>query len=91
MPEPTLAVLPLGAVARHFGVPVWKVRRLYERAVLPPAERVGNFRVVRVADLPDIESALHRAGYLPGSRRFSTTDPHPRQGSAQEITDGHPV
>ena len=91
MLEPSAAVMPLGAVARHFGVPVWKVRRLYERAVLPPAERVGPFRIVRSTDLPTIEAALCRAGYLPGSRRSATPNPHPGTGTAQEITDGHPV
>lgn len=85
--------LPLGAVASRFGVPVWKVRRLYERGLLPPAERVGNFRVVRLSDLPVIELALRRAGYLPGpacsGSVCSGAPANPGTGTAAEITDGH--
>lgn len=62
MPEPS--ILTLGDVARRYGCPVWKLRRLYERGKLPPAERAGQYRVVRPADLPTIEAALRRAGYI---------------------------
>jgi DNA-binding transcriptional MerR regulator len=55
----------LGDVARHFGVEVWQVRRLYERGILPPAARVGLYRVVTTDDLPIVERALRSAGYLP--------------------------
>ena len=91
MLELPAAVLPLGAVARHFGVPVWKIRRLYERGVLPPAERVGSFRVVRAADFPTIEAALRRAGYMPGLLHSTIPLSHPGTDTSQEITDGHPV
>ena len=54
----------LGEIARETGATPWQVRRLYERGLLPPAERIGLYRVVRAADLPAIRSALIEAGYL---------------------------
>ncbi len=58
-------VLTLGAVAQRLGCPIWKIRRLFERGLVPPAARVGAYRIVAAADLPLIESALRAAGYLP--------------------------
>jgi DNA-binding transcriptional MerR regulator len=57
--------LTIGAVADHFGVAPWQVRRLFERGMLPPAARVGAYRVVDPSDLPKIEGALREAGYWP--------------------------
>ncbi len=57
-------VLTLGDVARHYGCPVWAVRRLYERGLLPEPARVGVYRVAAEADLPAIGAALADAGYL---------------------------
>jgi len=62
---PDQSPLTLGAVGRRFGVQTWMVRRLFERNLLPPAQRVGAYRVVAVADLPLVEKALRDAGYLP--------------------------
>jgi hypothetical protein len=56
--------LTVGAVARHFGVASWQVRRCFERGLLPPAARVGAYRVIFLDDLPKIEMALHQLGYL---------------------------
>jgi len=56
--------LTIGAVADQFDVPAWQVRRLYERGLLPPADRLGPYRVIDHADLPKIEAALRKAGYL---------------------------
>jgi DNA-binding transcriptional MerR regulator len=56
--------LTIGAVADRFGVAAWQVRRLFERGILPPAIRVGPYRVIDPADLPKIEAALRAAGYL---------------------------
>jgi len=58
-------VLTIGAVARRFGCTRWQVRRLFERGLLPPAPRVGAYRVIAADDLPVVEEALRRAGYLP--------------------------
>ena len=74
-----------GGVARRFGCRLWQVRRLYERGLLEPAQRAGHLRVVSEADLPVIEAALRRAGYLPskeghhgnrfeGSKSVATAD-----------------
>ena len=57
-------VLTMGEVALHFRVPVWQVRRLFERQLLPDAPRVGPYRVVKAEDLPEVKAALRRAGYL---------------------------
>jgi DNA-binding transcriptional MerR regulator len=56
--------LTIGSVARHFGCPAWKVRRLFERGLLPPALRVGPYRVIAREDLARIETALRQTGYL---------------------------
>jgi DNA-binding transcriptional MerR regulator len=56
--------LTIGDVAKHFGCQAWQVRRLFERGLLPQAPRVGAYRVVAAADLPLVEAALRRAGYL---------------------------
>jgi DNA-binding transcriptional MerR regulator len=62
--DPT--ALTIGDVARRFGCAAWMVRRLFERGLLPPAPRVGVYRVISAGDLPLVERALREAGYLPG-------------------------
>jgi DNA-binding transcriptional MerR regulator len=57
--------MTLGDVGRHFGLPTWKIRRLYERGLLPPSLRAGLYRIVQPSDLDAIEKALKAAGYLP--------------------------
>jgi DNA-binding transcriptional MerR regulator len=57
--------LTIGAVAQRYGVPSWQIRRLFERGFLPPAARVGTYRVISLSDLPRVEKALREAGYLP--------------------------
>ncbi len=59
------APMTLGAVARHFKCRTWQIRRLFERNLLPPAARVGTYRVIAAIDLPLVEKALRVAGYLP--------------------------
>jgi DNA-binding transcriptional MerR regulator len=59
------APLTLGAVAKHFACHTWQIRRLFERNLLPPAARVGAYRVIAPADLPLVEKVLRAAGYLP--------------------------
>jgi DNA-binding transcriptional MerR regulator len=58
-------IITIGAAARRLRRPLWQVRRLYERGLLPPAARVGPYRVIAEADLPRVEQALRKAGYLP--------------------------
>jgi DNA-binding transcriptional MerR regulator len=62
-------VLTIGTVARRLGCQAWQVRRLFERGLLPPAARVGLYRVVAESDLPAVEQALREAGYLPHSQQ----------------------
>jgi hypothetical protein len=59
--------ITLGAVARHFGLADYQVRRLYERKILPDPPRAGLYRLIDPADLPVIEAALRKAGVLPKS------------------------
>ena len=61
---PTTTQLTLGPVAQLYGCQVWQVRRLFERGLLPPAPRIGAYRVIDVEDLPRVEQALRAAGYL---------------------------
>jgi hypothetical protein len=59
--------LTLGAVAKRYGLSVWKVRRIFERGLLPEPARVGAYRVVAVDEVPRVEAALREAGYLPAN------------------------
>lgn len=60
-----LHYLTIGAVASRYGCCAWQVRRFFERNLLPPAARLGAYRVIAAADLPLVEKALREAGYLP--------------------------
>jgi DNA-binding transcriptional MerR regulator len=53
-----------GEVARRLGIPVWAVRRIYERGLLPPPPRVGQYRFVPAEDVDRLEGLLIKAGYL---------------------------
>jgi hypothetical protein len=54
----------IGKVATHFGVQTWWIRRCIERKLLHEPKRVGAYRVWVESDLPAIEAALRKAGYL---------------------------
>jgi len=62
------SVLSLGVVAKRFAQPVWKIRRLFERGLLPEPARIGSYRVISVSDLPLVEQALRSAGYLASAK-----------------------
>lgn len=64
--------LTIGAVATRLGCQPWHVRRLFERGLLPPAVRLGVYRVVDEDDLPKIEKALRQAGYLAAEKQVAT-------------------
>ena len=55
----------LGDLARRWKLPLWKVRRPYELKLLPDPPRAGCYRRVTERDLPALEAALRRLGYLP--------------------------
>lgn len=61
-------VLTLGDIARRYQRPLWMIRRIFKRGFLPEPARVGPYRVIPVDELPLIEQALIRAGYLPPAR-----------------------
>jgi hypothetical protein len=60
----------VGAAARRYGCRPWQVRRLFERGLLPPAPRVGAYRVFATADLPHIERAAAACCGAPSFDRF---------------------
>jgi DNA-binding transcriptional MerR regulator len=62
MPLPPLTI---GEVAKRFGCHAWQVRRAITRRLLDEPARVGAYRVFFAEQLPAIEAALRRAGYLP--------------------------
>lgn len=64
MSNPTEGLMTLGQVADNLGVQVWRVRRLYERGILPEPPRFQRSRLVRRDDLPAVKEALEKAGYL---------------------------
>lgn len=54
----------LGDLARRFDCPVWAVRRVFERGLLPEPSRAGPYRVIAEPEVPAVEAALRAAGYL---------------------------
>jgi DNA-binding transcriptional MerR regulator len=56
--------LSIGNVAERLGVEPWQVRRVFEKGLLPPASRLGPWRVFAEGDLPRIKAALVERGYL---------------------------
>jgi hypothetical protein len=59
-------LLILGEVADFYGVRTWQVARLFERRLVSFTPlRAGRYRVVTEEQLPAIETALRKAGYLP--------------------------
>jgi hypothetical protein len=61
----------VGDVAQHFAekygvdLAAWQVRRVFNLGLLEPAQRLGPNRVINPRDLPKLERALKKAGYLP--------------------------
>ena len=68
-PTAPAELLTLGQVGDHYRIQGWKVARLFDRGILPPPRKVGVYRVVSRDQLPVIEEALRRAGYLPAERQ----------------------
>jgi AraC-like DNA-binding protein len=56
--------LTVGDLAQHFKVSSWKIRRIFERGLLPQPLRLGLYRAIPSADLHKVERALREAGYL---------------------------
>jgi hypothetical protein len=49
--------------ARQLRCPVWQIRKIFDRGLLPQPPRLGPYRVILPEDLPRIADALVRAGY----------------------------
>ncbi len=64
MPQTIPPCYSIGAVAARYGLPTWKVRRAIVRGFLAEPARVGPCRVFTPEQLPAVEDALRRAGYL---------------------------
>lgn len=56
--------LTLGQIATRYGIQLWQVQRIYQRGLVPEADRIGRTRVVQPADLPSVEAALVKGGYI---------------------------
>jgi hypothetical protein len=69
----TVQTYTLGDLARRYGLPTWKVRRLFERGLLEEPGRAGMYRVVTEADLPAVEEALVRAGYIDAAQTHAAS------------------
>lgn len=65
MPE----LIALGDVAAAVGCESWRLRRLFERGVLPEPQRVGGYRVFQASEIPTIRLAAEKAGILADQRR----------------------
>src|SRR5262245_2354429 len=63
----------IGDAANHCGVRPWQVRRRFENGKLPPAPRVGAYRVIAKADLPLVKKALEEAGYIKATANGDST------------------
>ena len=64
--------MTMGQIGAKYGVPQRHVRNVFTRGFLPEPGRVGAYRVVPVDQLPEVESALRRAGYLPAEAMLAT-------------------
>jgi hypothetical protein len=54
-----------GDLCKRFGVLPWQVMQVMRRGFLAEPSRIGPYRYWVEADLPRVEEALRRAGYLP--------------------------
>ena len=79
--------LTIGAVADHFGVAPWQVRRLFERGMLPPAARVGAYRVVDPSDLDGGRGRKIPAGDEVPDLRGQTVQRHQALGLREAEAD----
>ncbi len=52
-------------IALMHRIPSWRVRRLFEAGDLPEPRRFAGARVLTDGDLPIIEAALMKRGWLP--------------------------
>lgn len=53
-----------GDLARMFGVKLWKVARLFEDGLVAQPQRFRNYRLIPKKQIPAIEKALRKRGYL---------------------------
>ena len=57
--------LLIGDAARLLGCRPWQLRRLVDRGLIDPPDRLGGrYRVYYRSDLPRLRQALAKAGYL---------------------------
>jgi hypothetical protein len=61
---PAQPYLTIGQAAQRLGCQTWQVRELYKRKKLPPAARLGVYRIIHEDELPTIAAALSKAGYV---------------------------
>lgn len=59
-------IFSLGDLAEHLGVQMWRLQRLYELEVpgMPTPQIVGRIRVLTEEDIPAVQAALAKRGWL---------------------------
>jgi hypothetical protein len=53
-----------GEMARRLGVPIWPLRGLYTRGIVPEPGRMGLYRAIPVSDEGMLREKLIEYGYL---------------------------
>ena len=56
--------LPMKEAAQHFNVQVWQVRQAFLKGLMAEPGRCGMSRVIPLSDLPELERALKKLGYV---------------------------
>jgi hypothetical protein len=56
--------LTTGDLSKRFAIPTWQILQTIRRGFLAEPARVGIYRVFTEQDLPRVQQALERAGYL---------------------------
>jgi hypothetical protein len=56
--------LPMKEAAARCNVQVWQVRQVFLKGLMAEPGRCGMGRVIPVSDLPELEAALKKLGYV---------------------------
>jgi len=56
--------LTMTEAATRLGAQTWQLSNVFARGLLPEADRLGRNRIVWESQLPEVEAALRKAGFL---------------------------
>jgi hypothetical protein len=68
VPAEATRMLTVPGVAERLRVPEWRIRRILDAKFSNEIVKVGQYRAIPEALLPEIEAALSAAGHLPRRR-----------------------